>query len=205
MPFPSQHIPETKIAAEISSDPKFNELQNQALKSYLASMNRDPEDMAMLKKLHSSDDLYYLLETDHLKLRGCRNKHLKFFSVLSMAIKPLELISGVAQSAVSLTPFAPAFTVLGAVLFLVRAADGVSEAYDWVEELFDKLPGFTQRLEEYVSGDMNAHLQYKVVTILPCVLEILGKSERVIRDGRFRKYAVALFLGKDEQVKASLD
>lgn len=87
----------------------------------------------------------------------------------------------------------------------MQAADGVSEAYEWIEELFDKLSGFTQRLEQYADSSMNTHLQHKVIAIFSCLLEILGRSEKVIKDGRFRKYAVVLFLGKDEKVKASFD
>ena len=189
----------------ISSNPELDERLNQALESYLASTDRGPEDKAVLKKLHSADDLYYQLEASHRKFGDWRNKHSKFFSALSKAVKPFVLVSGVAQCAVSPTPFAPASAVLGAVLLLVKAADGVSEAYDWIEQLFDKLSGFTQRLEEYLEGGMNAHLQQRVIAILSCLLEILGESEKVIRDGRFRKYAAVLFLGRDERVKASFD
>lgn len=189
----------------ISNNAELDERWNQALESYLASTERGPEDRAVLKNLHSADDLYHQLEANHRKFRDWRNKHSKLFSALSKSVKPFVLVSGVAQCSVSPTPFAPVSAVLGAVLFLVAAADGVSEAYDWIEQLFDKLSGFTQRLEEYLEGGMNAHLQQRVIAILSCLLEILGESEKVIRDGRFRKYAAVLFLGRDERVKASFD
>jgi hypothetical protein len=63
------------------------------------------------------------------------------------------VLSNIALSAISLTPFAPASTILGAVGFVVKAAKGVSYAYDWIEELFDKLSDFTVRLDEYTNSD----------------------------------------------------
>src|SRR5204863_4760229 len=87
----------------------------------------------------------------------------------------------------------------------VKAADGVSEAYDWIEQLFDKLGDFTVRLDEYVKGGISAHLETKVVQILGCLLQILARSEKAIKDGRWKKYAAVLFLGKDEEIKASFE
>jgi hypothetical protein len=191
--------------AETSSNPKFDELWNQALQSYLDSMKRSPEDKDLLQKIHSADDLYSQLEAGHGKFGDWRNKNSKFFSALSKAVRPFLRVSEVAQNSVSLTPFAPTSTVLGAIFFLVQAADGVSEAYEWIEQLFDKLSSFTQRLEQYFDGNMNAQLQQKVIAILSCLLEILGRSEKVIKDGRFHKFAVVLFVGKDEKAKELFD
>lgn len=191
--------------SEISSKPKFDDLWNDALDSYFVAIDRSPEDTAALRKIHTADDLFDQLEAGHGKFGDWRNRHSKFFSALSKAARPFVLVSEIAQSSVSCTSFAPAATVLGAVFFLINAAEGVSDAYEWIEELFEKLSGFTQRLEQYVDGSTNAHLQHKVVAILSCLLEILGRSEKAIKDGRFRKYAAVLFLGKDEKVKQSFD
>jgi hypothetical protein len=190
---------------KISSDATFEELWKQALDRYFSSLDRSPEDKAALKRIHNADDLFNQLEAGRGKFGDWRNKHSKFFSALSKTVRPFVLVSEVAQSAVSCTPFAPTSTVLGAVFFLVKAAEGVSEAYDWIEQLFEKLSGFMERLEQYVDSRINAHLQHKIVAILSCLLEILGRSEKVIKDGRFRRYAVVLFLGKDEKVKESFN
>lgn len=181
----------------------FDELWNQALENYLVSTRRTVEDRAVLKKLHSPEDLHGHLEADYHKFGKFREKHSKLSNTLSKAMRPFMVVSGAVSSALSVTPFAPASVVLGSVLFLLDAAGGVSEAYDWIEQLFDKLGGFIQRFEEYVQGEINTHLQQKVIAILACLLEILALSEQTIKDGRFKKYAAVLFLGKDEQVKAS--
>src|SRR5215469_1689 len=187
----------------MSGDPTFDELWNTAVGNYMRATNRSPEDKTLLSRLHNAEDLYNQLDTDSRRFSSFRNKHSKFFNVLKSSVGPFMVLSEIASSAISFTPFAPASTILGAVVFLVKAAGGVSESYDWIEQLFDKLNGFTQRLEEYIDGGMNAHLREKVIAILVCLLEILGRSEEVMKSGRIKKYAAVLFLGQDEEVKAS--
>jgi hypothetical protein len=124
---------------------------------------------------------------------------------LAKVTKPLENFAKLAQCALYATPVAPASAVLGAVIFIVEAANGASEAYDWIEKLFEKLGEFVIRLEQYMEGGMNIQLQNKVVAIFSCLLEILGSSEKAIKNGRFRKFTAVLFLGQDEKVKESFD
>jgi hypothetical protein len=125
--------------------------------------------------------------------------------MLKHAVQPCTMIAEVAQSAVSSTPFAPASTVLGAAIFLVQAADGISEAYNWIETLFNRLAGFTQRLEQYAGSNTNPYLQQKLISILSYPLELIGCSEMIMKEGRFRRYAASSFLGKDDVLKAAFD
>jgi hypothetical protein len=85
----------------------------------------------------------------------------------------------------------------------VKATDGVSEAYDWIDQLFDKLSDFTIRLDEYYKEGISPHLGTKAVQILGYLLEILARSEKTIKIGRWRKYTAVLFLGRDEEIKVS--
>src|SRR6202012_941297 len=119
--------------------------------------------------------------------------------------RPFTALSGVASSAISLSPFAPASTIFGAVVFVVKAADGVSEAYDWIDQLFDKLGSFTPRVEEYCKGTMSSHLEVKLGQILDCLLEILAYSENTIKKGRLKNYFTVLFLERDEALKTLFD
>jgi hypothetical protein len=187
----------------MSGDTTFDELWNTAVDNYMRSTGRSPEDKALLNRLHNAEDLYHHLDTDSRKFSDFRHKHAKFFNVLKSSVRPFMVLSEIASSAISFTPFAPASTILGAVVFLVNAAGDVSRSYDWIEQLFDKLSGFTQRFEEYIDGGMNTHLQQQVIAILVCLLEILGRSEEVMKSGRIKKYTAVLFLGQDEDVKAS--
>jgi hypothetical protein len=189
----------------MSTKQAFDDLWGKALDKYFTSTKRTPSEQALLKRLKSPDDLQKQLETNNNKFSSFRVRHGKLTGRLKAAVQPFMMLSSVASSAVSLSPFAPASTILGAVVFLVNAAGGVSEAYDWIEQLFDKLGDFIVRLDEYIKGGINAHLEIKVVRVLGCMLEILARSEKIIKDGRWKKYAAVLFLGKDEEIKASFE
>jgi len=227
----------------------FDELWNRAVTKYVTSTGRSPEEKALLKKLHTPEDLSNELEAerdeawnmyiqstdrnldgkpllerlkklkqlhkakdlsdqlhaDHDEFSTWREKHSKLTHTLKSMVGPFIACSSIASSAISLSPFAPASVVLGAVTFLVNAAGGVSDAYNWIEELFVKLGDFTIRLQEYVEGGMNTHLKEKVIDILSCLLEILALSENAIKSGRWREWTAVVFLGKDEGIKKAFD
>ena len=168
----------------MSTKQGFDDLWEEALDKYIESTGRTPSEQAVLGQLKSPDDLEKQLETEHNKFASFRAKHGKLTGRLKKAIKPFTVLSSVASSAISLSPFAPASTIFGAVVFVVQAADGVSEAYDWIDQLFDKLGDFTVRLDEYIKGGITAHLEKMVVQILGCLLQILSRSEKTIKDGR---------------------
>jgi hypothetical protein len=189
----------------MSTKQAFDDLWERALQKYFTSTKRTPPEKDLLLQLKSPDDLQEQLETNRNKFSNFRERHGKLTGRLKAAVRPFMALSSIASSAVSLSPFAPASTILGAVVFLVEAAGGVSEAYDWIEQLFDKLGDFTVRLDEYIKSGISAHLETKVVQILGCLLGILARSEKTIRDGRWKKYAAVVFLGKDEEIKASFE
>ncbi|KAH0563336.1 hypothetical protein GP486_002098 [Trichoglossum hirsutum] len=181
----------------------FTALWEEALGKYIESTSRTLPEQDLLMRLESPEALEEQLETDHNKFTAFRGRHGKITERLKKAVRPFTVLSSVASSAVSLKPFTPASVILGAVVFVVGAADGVSEVYDWIDELFDKLGDFTVRLDEYCKEGINPYLGAKVVQILGCLLEILARSEKTIKIGRWKKYAAVLFLGKDEEIKAS--
>jgi Cdc6-like AAA superfamily ATPase len=183
----------------------FEELWEKAVNKYFASTHRTYSEKVLLKQLKGPDDLQKQLETNHNQFVSFRARHGKLTGTLKKTVQPFIMLSGTASSAISLSPFAPASTILGAVVFLVQATNGVSEAYDWIEQLFDKLGDFTARLDEYIKGGVSAHLETKVIQILGCLLEILARSEKTIKDGRWKRYAAVLFLGRDEEIKASFE
>ena len=171
---------------------EFEDLWDEALDKYIESTSRTDREQALLRKLKDPEDLEKELERDRDRFTSFRAKHGKLTGRLKKAIKPLTALSNAASSAISNSPFAPASVVLGAVVFVVQAADGVSEAYDWIDQLFDKLGDFTVRLNEYCKEGISPHLGTKVVQILGCLLEILARSEKTIKIGRWKKYAAVL-------------
>jgi hypothetical protein len=114
-------------------------------------------------------------------------------------------LSSTISSAVALTPFAPASTLVGAAVFLVNSATGVSQIYDWIEGLFAELSHFVDRLDEYMVGDLPTRLQRRIGEILSCFLEILVQSRKAIKDSRWKEFTANVFLGKDRDVKESFN
>ena len=112
----------------------------------------------------------------------------------------VEVLGGFTQNALTLTPFSMASPVLGAVLFLVGSAKGVSEAYENIAVLLSKLEDFTGRLQEYTRAAVDPRLKKKVVDILTTLLEIFALSEKIIRNGRLKQYLSVTFLGSNEKI-----
>ena len=112
----------------------------------------------------------------------------------------VEVLGGLTQNALTLTPFSMASPVLGAVLFLVGSAKGVSEAYENIANLLSKLEDFTGRLQEYTRAAVDPKLKKKVVDILTTLLEIFARSEKLIRNGRLKQYLSVTFLGSNEKI-----
>jgi hypothetical protein len=184
--------------------PNFDSLWNSALAAYLASTKRTSEDQGLLMGLHNPEDLRAKLDADKAKFGTFRDKHAKIYDALTAAVRPFMTLADVAQSVISATPIAPASTVLGAVLFLVKSAEGVSDAYDSIESLFETLTSFSLRLNEYVGAGMNNSLQLNAIEILTCLLEVLARSEHVVKDGRWKKYLGVTLLGKDDKIRGLL-
>ena len=112
----------------------------------------------------------------------------------------VEVLGGLTQNALTLTPFSMASPVLGAVLFLVGSAKGVSQAYDSITTLLSKLEDFTGRLQEYTRAAVDPKLKRKVVDILTTLLELFARSEKLIKKGRFKQYMSGTFLGSNEKI-----
>jgi hypothetical protein len=108
----------------------FKDLWEEALDKYIESTSQTLPKQALLRQLKSPEDLEKQLEMDHDRFTSFRAKHSKLTRRLKKSIKPFTVLSSVAFSAISLSPFAPASTIFGAVVFVVQAANKVSEAYD---------------------------------------------------------------------------
>ena len=116
----------------------------------------------------------------------------------------VEVLGGLTENALTLTPFSMASPVLGAVLFLIGSAKGVSEAYDCVTELLSELEDFTGRLQEYTRAALDPKLMKKVVAILTTLLEIFARSEKLIKQGRVKQYISGTFLGGNQKVASAM-
>ncbi|KAH7075083.1 hypothetical protein FB567DRAFT_183203 [Paraphoma chrysanthemicola] len=190
----------------MSSSDDIRQLWEEACDKYEDMLPpRRRRDALLFRDLKQPEDLENHLLEHEKSFKRFRSQNSKLTGRLKACMRPFLVLSDMLSAAVSASPFAPASTILGAVCFVLKAADGVSEIYDWIEELFEKLLDFTVRLELYIAHELPGSLRSKIVGVLGCLLEILACAELAIKDGRWKKFAAVLFLGDDKGVKVAFD
>lgn len=150
----------------MSDNDDISELWEDALDRYEKMvLERSRRDKSPFITLKTPEDLEAHLDNSERSFRLFRSKHGKLTSRLKACMQPFMTLSDMISAAVSASPCASSATVLGAVCFVLKAADGVSEVYAWIEELFDKLRDFTTRLESMgrqrrrIGGSLKSRLQ----------------------------------------------
>ena len=165
---------------------------------------RDLKSDPVLTKLRTTDDLLKQIEVREQKFISFREKKAKLWAVLRSSMTGVQVLGGLTQNALTLTPFSMASPVLGAVLYLVGSAKDVSGAYDSIAALLSELEDFTGRLQEYTKAAVDPKLKKKMVDILTTLLEIFARSEKLIKKGRFKQYMSVTFLGGNEKVASAM-
>ena len=122
----------------MAADPsQFNKIWHDAVEQYAKKVGKRLDDPS-LPHLSSTEDLRRHLETTNDKFGEFREKKAKLFDTL----KPLgnqisnfgKIFAGVAGSA-----FPPSTGIFCAIAWLVDTANGVSEAYDAINDLLAEL------------------------------------------------------------------
>lgn len=183
----------------------FKDIWDEAFSLYQEKTQRDLKNNSVLTSLHSIDDLLEQIGTHEQDFSTFRQRKAKLWAVLRGAMHGVELVGSITENALTLTPFSYASPVLAAVLFLVTAAKGVSEAYDSIINLLSQLEDFTGRLEEYTKAAVEPKLRIKIVNILTTLLEIFARSEKLIKKGRLKQYMSVTFLGGNEKVAQGME
>lgn len=187
---------------------QFSHIWALSFARYKESTGRDLtklSDAPELQSLHSDEDLKEKIEQSHSEFQAFRDKHKKFRGCLKSAVKPVQLFGALTQSALSLTPFAPASVVFGAATYLVDAAKGVSNAFDAIEKLFDRIGQSNRRFKGYAQDEIENSLREIMVKMMCQMLEIFATAETWIRRKRTRLYVRSLFMGEEDSLKALSD
>ncbi|KAK4235653.1 hypothetical protein C8A03DRAFT_36499, partial [Achaetomium macrosporum] len=175
----------------------------QALEEYFAATKRTDEEKESIRSIKHAGALLARVEAASKSFVVFRANHARLREILGRVIWPITIVAKVAADAIA-SSLALLSVVLGAIGFLVKSAQGVSAVYDSIEDLFDKLSAFASRLELYLEGQIDAKLQDLVVRTPVCILRITARAEKVVRDGRWKKYTQLLVLGGDEKIKELL-
>ncbi|KAK4183849.1 hypothetical protein QBC35DRAFT_507126 [Podospora australis] len=188
------------------SDIKF--MWKSALEEYNRQTKRplSAQTLSAVSKIATPEDVARLIEESGADFAGFRSEKKQLWSTLKKFAAPVSMVANIAVTPASTADFGAASSaVLGAVVYLVNACEGVSNAYDWIEQVFRELQDFTERLGLYVGTHIDANLRRKMIAILGTLLKVLGRSEHLIRERRFREYLRVTFLGKDATTKNLVD
>ncbi|KAG7009436.1 hypothetical protein G7Y79_00002g005510 [Physcia stellaris] len=183
----------------------FPKLWASALKLYQKGTGRDLQSDPHTLSIQSLEDLRDKIEKSNTDFTGFREKHERFWKVLSAVCAPIQVMGGLARDVAAATQIVPACAAFGAIFYLITAAKGVSEAYDDVEGLLARIAGTINRFEVYDQGTIDQSLGMLVAETMCKILEILGRAEKLARRSRTQEYFRNALLGKDEKLKGLLD
>ena len=157
------------------------------------------------RRITSPEELAEQIEAAGMSFTDFRSRRQLLWTTLCNFIAPIATLASIAVTPASVIDMGVASSAIaGAIVHLLRACEGVSSAYDWVEQIFKELKEFSERLAFYVETKMEPVLQRRVVAILAFTLRVIGHSERLIREHRFREYLKVIFLGKDVETQRLL-
>ena len=183
---------------------ELSQLWNEALEEYSSETNRKFDPERWRPRVKTPEDLEVLIRDDSSKFSKFRNTHGKLWSVFGSTMRRLHSLGEVVKAGVSLTPFAPASVIVEAALWLIDAGSAVSDSYDSLEELFQKVEDVTDRLEEYLKGTIDYKLRKVVVRLLCSLLAVFYEAEKAVKRGRGREM-LRKVAGKENKIQNSLD
>ncbi|RHZ66396.1 hypothetical protein CDV55_101215 [Aspergillus turcosus] len=182
----------------------FTTIWEQAKAQYKLATGEDLDNPAVPHPA-TTDDLLASLDKENKNFKAFREKRSKIFSVLAAVCRPIELISTIGSS---LSAVFPPAASLGALRILLTAADGVSASYDAILDLLSTLKDFLVRLKIYTQETLEPHLQGKLAEILAILLQVFGRSTKLIKTGtlgRVLQFTKNVLLGRDEKLQGLVD
>lgn len=188
-------MPGTK-KAEKPRRQQFQNILDKAKKEYRLSEEDADLDRFTSPPIKTVKDLILVIGARNLDFEKFRSRNKKMYDVLRSTLTPIEkvgeVISGAAEEV-----FAPSQHIFSAVMYLVNAARGVSEAYDTIEGLMEQLSFFTRRLNIYVNSDLTPDTLDLLAQIMVNLFEVLIIATQEIRKGRLKAFFVSLTGGNE--------
>jgi hypothetical protein len=104
----------------MDNEEAFQEIWNQAFKTYQEQTGRRLQNDSQLEKLQSTKDLLDEIDACSKSFGSFRNNHTKLWNALSSCLAPMSSLGNGLHSALSSTPFVPA--ILTGVLHLINVS-----------------------------------------------------------------------------------
>ncbi|KFY61173.1 hypothetical protein V497_03119 [Pseudogymnoascus sp. VKM F-4516 (FW-969)] len=180
------------------------QLWEQAVDEYLRKSKRGSVVQRWKRPITTQADLDNLIQQHESDFAGFRNSRRKFWDVLIVTMGQLQNLGKIAQAAIQLSPFAPTAVVIEAGLFLISSGSAVASTYDALETLFGRVRDITDRVDEYLKGNVDQKLHKVVIRLLSSVLDVFGEGEAAIKRGR-GKEMMRRVVGKENHIQSALD
>ena len=136
-------------------------------------------------KISTPSALSSQLDSEKEHFMDFRLKKRPLFHAMQAVLSPFENFGDIISGAVS-TAFPPASTIMGAMLLLVRSARRVSDAFDSVHNLFQKLGYFAQRLDSYRDVPLSDGMKSVIVKVFVTSLRVCAVSQGLLSRGSFK-------------------
>ncbi|KAK6505062.1 hypothetical protein TWF481_006985 [Arthrobotrys musiformis] len=188
-----------------AQEAQFLEIWEEALRSYKTECSG--EDLSAVLQLPDPTNLEALkqnIEGSRSKFDEYRKIRASLWRSLSNFLVPIEALGGAAsQGAAVFFQASPA--IMAAMNILIKGAKGVSQSYDYIEELFDGIKPILSRLRIHAGKDISVDLKMVYARVLACVLEILGASTKYVREGRAKRFGKRILKPDDSRASELKD
>lgn len=106
------------IKLDPAAEERFQSIWQNAVDSYKDSTDRDLLRLVQ-KRASRTHDIYDMFQDEEARFKKSREKYSKARGILQTCVRPIQVLSGVAEGALALSPYAPAAAIFGAGIFLL--------------------------------------------------------------------------------------
>lgn len=138
-----------------------------------------------LSKISDPEELSRHLDAEENYFRDFRMKKRPLLHLMQTIVAPFEKWGDLIGGVVAAT-FPPASSITGAMLLLIRSVRKVSETFDMITGLFQKLSNFALRLDTYKGVALNEGMKVILVKVLVNFLRVCSASQQLLKNGSFR-------------------
>ncbi|THH11184.1 hypothetical protein EW146_g8129 [Bondarzewia mesenterica] len=183
---------------------QFHTIWQEAIRKYESDIGIkiDLSSSSLFARVDSPDAVLKLVDEEQKRF----NEHCKSGEKVRDVLKPiLQVVCSFAE-AVGLgasLAFPPSTAIFGAVVVLLRAAEGVSSNYDSIIQILQDLDDFLDRFKVHLDHDITRPIKEMIVKVLAHLLTILGLVTKSVKENRVERYFKSL-IGKNKDVQEAL-
>ncbi|KAF3227210.1 hypothetical protein TWF192_006693 [Orbilia oligospora] len=177
---------------------RFLEIWDEALKNYKTAFSGGDLSTIQLPDPANLEAFRQDIESSQSRFEKYREIRASLWKSLANFLVPIEMLGGVAsQGAVAAFQASPA--IMAAVSILIKGARGVSQSYDYIQELLNDIGPILSRLQIHARKDLPVELKQLYIDILACVLEIIGVSTKYVTEGRTKRFLKRILKPEDSR------